>query len=191
MFLTKEQLEKGLPHIQASPKELGTVEMIVRRPEENAREELSEAELDTRVGVVGDNWATRGSSRTSDGTSHPDMQLNLMNSRVIDLVATERARWGLAGDQFFVDLDLSYDNLPPGTQLSLGDAIIEITAEPHAGCAKFVERFGKDATIFLNGKAGRALNLRGVNAKVVKGGKVKSGSSIQKLSPKKPVKVPV
>ena len=155
--------------------------LIVRRPEVGAREVLSEGELSLADGLVGDTWKQRSSSRTSDGGAHPEMQLNLMNSRVVAVVAKAPERWPLAGDQLFVDLDLSQDNLPPGTRLQLGTAVIEVTAEPHTGCAKFVERFGLDAMKWVNSPTGRTLNLRGINAKVVEPGRVSRGDVVRKV----------
>src|SRR5262249_37746888 len=143
--LTREELEAGLVLIRQAPRKSGVLELIVRRPRVGEREILSEAQLGLREGLVGDNWGTRGSSRTTDGSSHPDMQLNVMNARAIALLAQDRERWPLAGDQLFVDLDLSGDNLPPGTRLALGSAIIEVTDQPHTGCKKFVARFGLEA----------------------------------------------
>ena len=181
MFLSKDELENGLSFIAKSPKHKGVLELIVRRPEIGKREVVVEGELDLKHGLVGDNWLSRGYRKTADGSSHPDMQLNIMNSRVISLIAQSKSRWELAGDQFYVDLDLSKDNLPPGTKLALGTAIVEITAEPHLGCKKFIERFGKDAAIFVNSEKGKELNLRGVNAKVLVPGRVSSGSMISKI----------
>ncbi len=179
--LKTEELEAGLGHILAAPADSGTIEMIVRRPQVDAREVLSEGQLDCKVGLVGDNWLQKGYRKTADGNAHPEMQINLMNSRVIALVAGERANWPLAGDQFFVDFDLSDDNLPPGTRLALGDAVLEITAEPHLGCKKFTTRFGLEAMMFVNSGRGKELNLRGINAKVIKAGAVKTGASIAKV----------
>lgn len=157
------------------------MELIVRRPAVDVREELETAELDREVGLVGDNWSLRGSSRTPDGSPHPDMQLTLMNSRVIDFIARDRGRWALAGDQLFVDLDLSAENLPPGTRLSMGSAVVEVTPQPHTGCAKFVERFGSEAMKFVNSPLGRSLNLRGVNARVVQPGSLRVGDAVIRL----------
>ncbi|NNE65229.1 MAG: MOSC domain-containing protein [Pyrinomonadaceae bacterium] len=179
--LSKEELESGLDHIKESPANHGEIMMIVRRPEIGKREVLQECELDLELGLVGDNWKTRGSSRTNDGFGHPDMQLNIMNARAIDLVAVEKERWALAGDQFYIDLDLSDENLPPGTRLSLGDAVIEVTAIPHTGCKKFVERFGIEAMKFVNSEQGKKLHLRGINAKVVESGVVCVGELVFKI----------
>ncbi|MEM7052870.1 MAG: MOSC domain-containing protein [Acidobacteriota bacterium] len=176
----REALDRGLEEVCQSPRDRGTVELIVRRPAEGEREVLEVGELDREVGMVGDNWSTRGSSRTADGSSHPQMQLNLMSSRVAALVAGERSRWPLAGDQLYVDLDLSAENLPPGTLLTLGTATIEVTPMPHTGCKKFVERFGMDAMRWISSPRGRALNLRGINAAVVRPGKVRVGDAIAK-----------
>ena len=179
--LTMAELEAGLDEIRRAPQDEGVLEMIVRRPQTNEREVLAEGELDTNEGLVGDNWKARGSGATPDGSAHPEMQLNLMNTRVIALVAQDTSRWQLAGDQLFVDLDLSADNLPPGTRLSLGSAIIEVTPVPHTGCKKFVSRFGLDAMKFVNSPLGKQLHLRGINAKVVQSGIIQVGDVVKKL----------
>ncbi len=174
-------LEAGLPTIRQSPIDAGVLALIVRRPQMGRREVLAEGELDLVKGLVGDNWSTRGSSRTADGSAHPNMQLTIMNARVIALVAQEKERWPLAGDQLFIDLDLSADNVPPGTRLSLGSAVIEITDQPHTGCSKFVSRFGQDALNFINSPAGKQLQLRGVNAKVVQPGVIRVEDVVKKM----------
>ena len=94
-------------------------------------------------------------------------------------MAQDRSRWHLAGDQLYVDLDLSEANLPPGTRLSIGSAVIEVTAEPHTGCSKFVERFGLDAMKFVNSRERKDLHLRGINARVVRPGVLRVGDSDQ------------
>ena len=179
--LTTAELEAGLAAVRQSPKDSGVLEMIVRRPRAGEREMLDEAELDLVDGLVGDTWKLRASKRTSDGSPHPEMQLNIMNSRVATLVAQQRDRWALAGDQLFVELDLSAENVPAGTRLAIGSAIVEVTAEPHTGCAKFVDRFGLDAMKFVNSPIGRQLNLRGINAKVVRPGTIRVGDVVRKL----------
>jgi hypothetical protein len=173
-------LEAGLGQIRASPNDAGRVELICRRPQTEHREVIDEAVLDMQQGLVGDNWLTRGSKSTPDGSAHPDMQLTLMNVRSATLIAGAPERRQLAGDQFFVDLDLSADNIPPGTRLKLGDATVEITEIPHRGCGKFSARFGVDALKFVNSDVGRELNLRGVNARIVEGGVVRRGDAIAK-----------
>jgi len=178
--LTKEELEAGLGEILLSPKDEGVLELIVRRPRVDEREVLEEGRLDLVEGLLGDSWKKRGSSRTPDGSAHPDMQLNVMNSRVLALVAQGRERWRLAGDQLIVDMDLSDENLPAGTRLALGSAIIEVTAEPHTGCKKFVARFGLDAMKFVNSPEGRRLRLRGLNARVVSPGVIRAGDVVRK-----------
>ncbi|RDI75920.1 hypothetical protein Gocc_0339 [Gaiella occulta] len=176
-----EELEAGLAEIRRSPRDGGVVELIVGRPAEGAREVLEEGTLDLDDGLVGDCWRVRGSRSTPDGSANPDAQLTLMNSRVAALLAGERERWALAGDQLYVDLDLSAGNLPPGTRLALGSAVVEVTAEPHTGCVKFRDRFGHEALRFVSSPTGRALNLRGVNARVVEPGTVRRGDAVRKL----------
>lgn len=180
-YVTLAEMEAHLDTIRQSPKQAGVLELIVRRPEVEAREVLENGHLDLEEGLVGDNWRTRGSSRTTDGSSHPDMQLNIMNARVIALLAQTKERWSLAGDQLFVDLDLSAENLPPGTLLALGSAVIAVTAQPHTGCKKFMARFGNDALRFVSTPVGRQLNLRGINAKVVQPGAIRVGDAVKKL----------
>jgi len=179
--LTTEELEVGIKDVYLSPKDLGKIDLIVCRPDVEKREVLTDAKLDTTEGLIGDNWKARGSKSTVDGSAHPEMQLNIMNSRVIALLAQEKERWQLAGDQLFIDLDLSAENLPAGSHLSLGSAIIEITAEPHSGCKKFAARFGQDAIKFVNSPLGKELHLRGVNAKVIQPGAIQVGDTVKKV----------
>lgn len=176
-----EELAHGVDHILATPKNEGELKLIVRRPEVDGRETPEEARLDVDEGLVGDNWLARGSRHMPEGVADPEMQLNIMNTRVVDLVAGSEDRWALAGDQLFIDMDLSPENLPPGTQLELGDAVVEITEPPHTGCKKFAARFGVDAMVFVNSGRGKELNFRGICAKVVKSGDIKLGDSARKL----------
>ncbi len=179
--LNSEELDAGLDEIRRSPSARGPVEMIVRRPAPGEREILLDANLDIVEGLCGDSWKARGNPKTVDGLANPETQLTLMNSRAISLIAQSKERWSLAGDQLYIDLDLSIENIPPGTRLSVGTAIVEISPIPHTGCKKFVERFGMDAMLFVNSEIGRALNLRGVNARVIKAGVVRPGDSVVKL----------
>lgn len=175
-MLTSAELEAGLDEIRRAPKDRGTLELIVRRPQTDAREVLQEGELDQTQGLVGDSWSRRG-------MPDPDVQLTIMSARAADLVATERSRWPLAGDQLYVDLDLSSDNLPVGTRLTLGSAAVEVTAPPHTGCKKFVSRFGLDAMKFVNSGEGKRLRLRGVNTKVVQPGRIRAGDVVSVIRP--------
>ncbi len=179
--LSTVELEAGLDLIQQSPKDAGLLQVLVRRPQSGERELLQAGELDSEVGLVGDNWQTRGSSLTADRSAHPGMQLTIMNSRAAQLVAQSQDRWTLAGDQMFIDMDISMDNLPPGSQLALGSAVIEVTEVPHTGCAKFVARFGAEAMKFVNSPVGKALRLRGVNLKVVQPGTIRVGDVAKKI----------
>ncbi len=179
-YVAAVALESGLEWIRNSPTDHGRVDLIVRRPAENERETLSAAVLDCLEGLVGDSWRVRGSKRTADGAAEPKTQLTLMNARVAALVAGGGDRRGLAGDQLYVDLDLSQQNLPPGTRLGIGSAVVEVTDHPHLGCKKFAGRFGQDALRFVNSKVGRELRLRGMNARVVAAGTVSAGDAIFK-----------
>ena len=181
-YLTIDALEAGLDHVRQSPTDLGSLDLIVCRPAVDDRLVLGQGALDLDVGLVGDTWNARSSTSTPDGSPNPDAQLTLMNARAIALIAGDPERWPIAGDQLYVDLDLSQDAQPAGTRLSIGEAVIEITAKPHRGCAKFSARFGPEALRFVNTGPGLLLNLRGRNAKVVIPGTIRRGDAVRRLS---------
>ncbi len=180
-YKDRDTLERGFDHVKQSPSAQGRLELIVIRPDVNQREELTQGVLDVEQGLIGDNWAQRGSSQTEDGSAHPEMQINIMNSRLADLVAQQKSDWKMAGDQLYVDLNLNKENLPAGTRLALGEAILEVTAVPHTGCAKFADRFGREALKFISTREGLQWQLRGINTKVIKGGKITVGDRISKI----------
>jgi hypothetical protein len=181
--LDLDRLQATLAHLRAAPADRGVLELIVRRPAVDEREVVEQATLDLLEGLLGDTWRVRPSRFTPDGSANPDAQLTLMNVRVAALVAGAPERIPLAGDQLYVDLDLSVANLPAGSRLALGEAVVEITAPPHTGCAKFQARFGNDALRFVNSPEGRALRLRGANAKVIVPGAVRRGDEVRKANP--------
>jgi hypothetical protein len=183
-YVTTEELEAGLDEIRRAPAEAGRVQLLVRRPAVDERETPSEIDVDVVAGVVGDNWRTRGSSSTPDHSASSEAQVTMMNARSTALVSCgDGARWKLAGDQIYVDFDLSNSNLPPGTRVRVGSAVLEISAKPHTGCSKFLERFGQEAMRFVNSPTGRELRLRGVNCRVVVTGVVCLGDTITKEVP--------
>ena len=179
---TKAELQAGLARILESPRDDGTLEAIVIRPSPGEREELQRCELSRAGGTHGDHWAKGCWKSTDDGRPHPDVQICIMNARCIALVAGQRERWALAGDNLFIDMDLRPENLPPGTRLSIGSAVIEITDTAHNGCASFAQRFGQAAVVFVNGPQGKALRLRGIYARVVRDGTVAKGDRVTKIA---------
>ncbi len=180
--LSITELEAGMEYIRQSPKDGGVLKMIVRRPRDDEREVSEHGELDLSEGLIGDNWKTRGSKHSVDGSANPSAQITVMNSRLIELVAQDKERWSLAGDQLYIDLDLSDDNLPPGTRLAIGSAVIEVSAEPHTGCKKFSARFGVEAMKFVNSPEGKRSHLRGVNTRVIEGGAIRVGDVVRKIA---------
>ena len=174
------ELRQGLDGIRQSPKDGGVLKAIVIRPATDARISLPRCELSPDGGVHGDNWAKGCWMSLPDGRPHPDVQVTIMNARSIALIAQEEARWPLSGDNLIVDLDLSEDNLPSGTRLSVGSALLEITDVPHKGCKKFAERFGVEAARFVNGREGLRLHLRGIYARIVEPGVVVVGDAVAK-----------
>jgi MOSC domain len=177
--LAIEELEAALADIRASPLDDGVLAQITRRPRTGEREVLDHAQLDETAGLVGDNWASRISSKTGLPPT-PDTMLTLMNVRVAQLVGGDA--WALAGDNLYVDMLLSRDNLAVGARLAIGDAIVCVTEPPHTGCAKFSARFGSDVMKWVNTAEGRALNLRGVHARVVQTGAVRRGDRVRKVA---------
>jgi hypothetical protein len=188
--LTAEELQAALPQIAQSPRDNGELKLIVRRPANGQREVLEKGELDLVLGLVGDNWKTRGSRHMADGSANPNSQVTIMNSRVIALLAREEGRWPLAGDQLYVDFDLTASNIPAGTQLAIGSAVVEVTAQPHAGCKKFAERFGVESVEYMNSPEQKEMQLRGINSKVVQAGVIRVGDVVRKL-PRPPEDSPV
>lgn len=179
LHLSLSEMEAELDYIRQAPQDNGVLEMIVCRPDVDQRQMLFEAELDVERGLIGDTWLSRGNYK--GGPANPDCQINIMNSRVVALLAQDRERWPLAGDQLYIDLDLSDDNLPPGSRVAIGTAILEVTAEPHTGCKKFASRYGEDATKFVNSPEGKRLHLRGINARIVQSGLVRTGDTVTKV----------
>ena len=175
-----EELDAGLARVRQAPSDDGELRLIVRRPGVDEREVLEEGALDVDSGLVGDNWATRGGSRSEHGGPDVFAQLTLMNARVVELIAGPVDRWPLAGDQLYVDFDLSHDNLPAGTRVAIGEAVVEVTAKPHTGCGKFIRRYGLAAQRWVNSQTGRRLRLRGVNTRVVKPGTIRVGDRLKK-----------
>lgn len=179
---TMAEIERHLDTVRAAPKDVGTVELVVRRPAVDQREILDEGVLDEADGLVGDNWLDRATSHAIAEGRHLKAQLNVMSARMVRFLAPTEAEQALAGDQLYLDLDISHDNLPTGSRLALGDtAVIEVTEKPHNGCAKFRARFGEDALGFVNSEVGKQLRLRGFNAQVVTGGAVRPGDQVKLL----------
>jgi hypothetical protein len=167
-------LHAELPHLAASPRDVGTVELIVRRPVVDEREVITSAHITAGHGLNGDRWGAR-----ERRTNHTE--ITLMNARCVDLLAGgDVDRWPLAGDQLYVDFDLSIEHLPPGTLLRIGSVLLEVSDRPHTGCTKFSARFGDDALAFVNSEEGLALRLRGMNTRVIEGGTVTTGDSVVK-----------
>lgn len=177
---TAEEIEQGMGAVIAAPKDAGPVRLLVRRPARGEREVMEEAELDLELGLVGDDWVNRA-GLGSDGPNR-FAQLTIMNAAYAELIAGPRPEdWAPAGDQIYLDLDISKTNLPPGARLSVGEAVLEIAAEPHTGCVQFSARFGSEALKATNNERGRELRLRGANAMVVQPGVVRTGDQARRI----------
>ena len=158
------------------------IKLIVRRPQTETREVLDEGRLDPAHGLVGDNWQARGSNSTPDKSANPEMQLNLMNARVIELLSPDQACWALAGDQLFVDFDLSESNVPPGTHLALVPRLSKSPLHPTLAARSFPPAMGSmRCSLSPDSPTGRDLHLRGINAKVVQPGVIRVGDLVSKI----------
>ena len=180
-YLSMEELEAGLDHIRQAPTDQGILKMIVRRPNVDEREVLQTGELDTEQGLVGDTWNVRVNTHSKDGLANVNKQITIMNARAVALLAQSEERWPQAGDQLYIDMDLSDDNIPPGTQLAIGSAIVQVSPDPHSGCNKFSARFGVEAMKFVNSLEGKRLHLRGINTRVIQAGNIQVGDTVRKI----------
>lgn len=178
---TTAELDAELDYIRDAPADDGELMLIVARPTEDERLVITEGELDLDVGLVSDDWLTRGNSMTEDGNADPLAQLTIMNSRVLESIVGPIDGWAAAGDQLYVDFDLGRDNISPGTRLAIGSTVVEVTDKPHRGCAKFTRRFGLDAFRWVNSELGMNLKLRGINAVVVEPGTIRTGDRLKKV----------
>jgi len=180
--VTHSDLDASLDHLRAAPADTGTLVMVVRRPEQGLRELLEEGVIDEQGGLVGDNWLDRATSRAVAQGRHLDAMITVMSARMVELLADTEKERAMTGDQLFVDLDVSHDNLPAGSRIAIGDRVVlEVTAKPHTGCRKFLKRFGTDAVAFVNSEQGRRMRLRGLNSRVVTGGVVRPGDVVRRL----------
>ena len=179
--LTFDELTSGLSEIRRSPADKGELKAIVIRPASDERISLTQCEISPELGIHGDNWAKGCWMSLPDGMPHPDVQVAIMNARTISLIAQDENLWPIAGDNLYVDLNLSHDNLQAGQRLSLGSAVLEITEVAHNGCDKFAQRFGVDAVKFVNSNLGKNLRLRGIYARVVQAGVIRVDDVIEKL----------
>ena len=181
-FQSREQLMAKLPgFLDAAPKDNGTLDLIVMRPEHDARVLPQSFEVTAEFGVNGDHWKRGTGYALEDGTGDPDTQICMMMSGCIEAIAGPKENWAPAGDNFFLDMDLTPANMPPGTRFAIGTAEFAVTEAPHNGCQKFIDRYGRDAVLFVNTGKGKELRLRGIYARVIKDGEVSVGDTVRKL----------
>lgn len=181
-FRTRDALMEKLPGLlAAAPKDEGRLDLIVMRPDAEARVLPERIEVTAGDGLPGDHWKHGAGNMREDGTADPDAQICIMMSGCIEAIAGPRENWAPAGDNFFLDMDLTPANMPPGTRFSIGTAEFVVTARPHNGCQKFIDRYGRDACLFVNTGAGKDLRLRGIYARVTKDGTVGLGDRVRKL----------
>jgi MOSC domain-containing protein YiiM len=174
-------LERHTAHVRAAPQDKATISLIVTRPGTDQREVVESARLTPEEGLVGDHWLALGSSKMPGGVANPEAQITLMSTRVLEAIEADRARWPLAGDQLYLDMDLSESNLPAGTRLAVGDAEVVVTELPHTGCVKFAGRFGHDALRWISTHEGRSMRMRGMYVRVVRAGAIHTGDAVRRI----------
>jgi MOSC domain-containing protein YiiM len=156
-----------------SPRDLGRVQGCVVRTGRGVRETPSALRVVEGAGVVGDLWSTHPHSA-------PGNQVSLINVHVLrSLCDGDESRMPLSGDNLHVDLELSEANLPVGTLLAIGTALLRVSPVPHRPCGSFVKRYGATAAK----KVARATRIgrrgRGVLCEVVRGGVIANGDEIR------------
>ncbi len=167
--------------LEAAPKDNATLDMIVMRPDHGERVVPNTFEVRSKDGLPGDHWKNGTGYALDDGTGDPDAQICIMMSGCIRAIAGEKKYWPPAGDNFFIDMDLTPTNMPPGTAFSIGSAEFVVTELPHNGCQSFIDRYGRDACLFVNTGVGKVHRLRGIYARVTKDGTVSVGDAVRKL----------
>lgn len=172
--LSTAELEAAFRALPPAPKEAGRLTHIVRRPTKEAREVLQHARLSLADGLPGDGWSQKPAP-------DPAAQLTVMQIGVAEMLANGQSL-ALFGDNLFVDLDLAVENLPIGSRLRVGGAVVEVTPLPHDGCHKFNARFGTDALRFVNAKPTRHRNLRGIYWRILEAGDIEIGSAVRVIS---------
>ena len=180
--LSLDHLKTFMPHILDAPKDDVALDLVVVRPDRDIRELPKRARVTAKDGVVGDHWITGSGLRNDDGTGLVDAQICMMMSRVIEAIASSQENWPPAGDNLFLDMDLTPSNMPPGTRFSIGTAEFVVTPQPHNGCQKFIDRYGRDACLFVNTGEGRNLRLRGIYSRVTRDGEISPGDRLRKIN---------
>ena len=180
-FRSRDELLESLPYILSAPADEGQVRAIVIRPAAGQRRMLDRVDVSARGGLEGDHWAEGCWLSTEDGAPHPDVQVCIMSARCIEAIAGPEANWAAAGDNLFIDMDLSPENLPPGTRVAIGTVELILTAEPHNGCQSFIDRYGRDACVFVNTGPGKANRLRGIYGRVTRDGTIRRGDVMRKI----------
>ena len=173
---TFDELEALWSAAPPPPRERGSVRLLCVRRAPSEHETPESVEVTVSEGLVGDRW-----SRATAHDPDPDSQVTLMMAGVAELVAAAEQPLHEAGDNILVDYDISVDNLPVGSRLRIGEAVLEVSATPHTGCSKFSGRFGQDALRWVNWRYWRERRLRGVNCRVVSGGTVRLGDAVERI----------
>ncbi|CAN1577166.1 hypothetical protein MCELHM10_04085 [Paracoccaceae bacterium] len=178
-FISPEALTAALPEVLAAPRELGAVRLLCMRPKPNLRSFPDRLTLTRAAGVVGDFEASRPWLVLEDGSPDPRNQVSIMSARVLDLVWRDGNPRSHPGDNIACDLDLSHANLPAGTLLQAGTAVLRVSDEPNDGCAKWKVRMGKAAYDWTRAHA--AYRLRGLYCSVEQDGEITLEDALLRL----------
>lgn len=181
MPVTTAELAAALPYVCAAPKTATTIDSLCFRPARNQREFPAELQLSRAEGIRGERWLTEPWLRLPDGSPDPNIQVSILPLRVLNLVWTDRENTPHPGDTIIADLDTSLTNLPPGSLLQAGTAILRVSDEFNEGCVKWKVRYGQAAKDWITAPGHPQLRLRGVLCAVEQDGFIRAGDALTKL----------
>jgi hypothetical protein len=174
-------LMAALPFVMAAPADNAPVRQLCFRPDRHARSFPDQLALTRAAGIPGDRWLAEPWLRLPDGAPDPDIQVSILPARVLDLIWKPGDTAPHPGDPIIADMDLSLANLPPGTLVQAGSAVLRVSALFNDGCVKWKARYGADAKDWITAPGHPALRLRGILCAVVQDGAVRIGDRLQKL----------
>lgn len=175
-----DALQAALPSVLMAPKDSAPIEQLCLRPDIGVRNFVDEMELTRELGIPGERWNYAPWLTLRDGRADPRIQVSILNKQVLDLVYNDPHNMIHPGDSFIADMDFSYENMPDGTLLNIGSAVLRVSDKFNTACQKWQDRYGRDALRWIVLQGNRQYRLRGVLCEVIKDGRVKTGDLIQK-----------
>lgn len=176
-MITRAVLDAALPFVLAAPRDDAPIALLCTRPALGQRAFPASIRLTKAEGIPGERWLTQSWLRLPDGRPDPRNQVSLLPSRVMDIAWQNRDTAPHPGDPIVADLDMTEANLPVGTLIGVGSAVLRVSDVPNLGCVKWKVRYGSDALAWV--AADPALRLRGVLCSVEQDGEVTLNDRLQ------------